>query len=80
MVAEENDTLTHLKNRHNMRNRSEDKPRSKYLALCAYEFKDGKIQRLRTVFDRLVMAQQAAAGWFGRMAVNGIVKRMGKGP
>ncbi len=53
--------------------------RVKYLALCAYEFKDGKIQRLRTVFDRLAMAQQVATGWFGRMAVNGIVKRMGKG-
>jgi len=53
--------------------------RVKYLAMCAYEFKDGKIQHLRTVFDRLAMAQQAATGWFAKMAVNGIVKRMGKG-
>jgi limonene-1,2-epoxide hydrolase len=53
--------------------------RVKYLAMCAYEFKDGKIQHLRTVFDRLTMAQQAATGWFAKMAVNGIVKRMGKG-
>jgi len=53
--------------------------RVKYLAMCAYEFKDGKIQHLRTVFDRLTMAQQAATGWFARMAVNGIVKQMGKG-
>ena len=53
--------------------------RVKYLALCAYEFKDGKIQCLRTVFDRLAMAQQVATGWFGKMAVNGIVKRTRKG-
>jgi len=51
----------------------------KYLSMCAYEFKDGKIQRLRTIFDRLTIAQQVATGWFARMAVNGIVKRTGKG-
>lgn len=53
--------------------------RVKYLSMCAYEFKDGKIHALRTVFDRLTIAQQAATGWFARMAVNGIVKQMRKG-
>lgn len=53
--------------------------RVKYLSMCAYEFKDGKIQHLRTVFDRLRIAEQAAKGWFAKRAVGSIVKRMGKG-
>ena len=49
------------------------------LTLCAYEFKDGKVHRLRTVFDRLALAKQAAKGWFPKIMVNSIVKQMEKG-
>ncbi len=49
------------------------------LALCAYEFSNGKIQSLRTVYDRLSVAKQVAKGGLGRTAVNSIMKRMEKG-
>jgi ketosteroid isomerase-like protein len=42
------------------------------LGICAYEFSDDKIKVLRTVFDRLLTAQQAAP-WFARPMVNMIV-------
>jgi len=48
------------------------------LAMCAYEFKDGKIQEVRTTYDRLLMAQQAATG-LGKWMVNLIVKQAEKG-
>jgi len=38
--------------------------------MCAYEFKDGKVQHLRTVFDRLALAQQVAKGWLPKSIVN----------
>ena len=53
--------------------------RVKYLAMCAYEFKEGKIQRMTTVFDRLTIAEQAAKGWFAKRAVGSIVKQTAKG-
>jgi ketosteroid isomerase-like protein len=34
-----------------------------WLGMCAYEFEDGKIQALRTVYDRLSLLQQSATGW-----------------
>ena len=49
------------------------------LAMCAYEFSDEKIQQIRTVFDRLSMAQQAAKGWFPKWLVGSIAKRAAKG-
>jgi len=50
-----------------------------WLALCAYEFTGEKIQRLRTVYDRLSMMKQAARGWFGKTIVNSLVGRAEKG-
>ncbi len=52
--------------------------RAEVLAMCAYEFSDGKIKEVRSVFDRLSMAQQAAKGWLPKMLVNLIVKKMEK--
>ena len=49
------------------------------LAMCAYEFSDEKIQHLRTVYDRLSIAKQAAQGWLATKAVNSIIKHMEKG-
>jgi len=42
------------------------------LGICAYEFSGDKIKAMRTVFDRLLTAQQAAP-WFARPMVNMIV-------
>ena len=49
------------------------------LAMCAWEFSDGKIQRISTTMDRLSMAQQAAKGWLARWFVNFIVRQAEKG-
>jgi uncharacterized protein (TIGR02246 family) len=53
--------------------------RAEGLAMCAYEFTNDKIQSVRTVYDRLLMAKQAAKGWFARTLVNLIVKQAEKG-
>ena len=52
--------------------------RAEVLAMCAYEFSDGKIKEARSAFDRLSQAQQAAKGWLPKMLVNFIVKQMEK--
>ncbi len=46
--------------------------------MCAYEFSDGKIKKVRAVSDRLLMAQQVAKGWLPKMLVNFIVKQAEK--
>ena len=50
---------------------------AKGLAICAYEFSDEKIKLLRTVFDRLLIAQQVTGG-IPKMLVNQIVKQTEK--
>lgn len=47
--------------------------------MCAYEFKDGKVQHLRTVYDRLALAKQAAKGCFAKRIVNSVVKQTEQG-
>jgi limonene-1,2-epoxide hydrolase len=49
------------------------------LALCVYEFKDDKIDNMRTVYDRLDIAKQLAKGFFAKSTVNGVVSRMERG-
>ena len=51
--------------------------RTEGLAMCAYEFKGDKIQKLRTTFDRLLLAQQVTGG-LPKMMVNMIVKQAEK--
>lgn len=53
--------------------------RGEVLAMCAYEFKDGKIQEVRTVWDRLSMGKQVAKGWLAKWIVNLVVKQAEKG-
>jgi ketosteroid isomerase-like protein len=48
------------------------------LAMCAYEFTGDKVKNMRTVYDRLLVAQQVAPGWFARSMVNMIVKQSNK--
>ena len=52
--------------------------RAEFLAMCAYEFSDGKIKEVRSTYDRLSLAQQAAKGWLPKMLVNFIVKQAEK--
>ena len=49
-----------------------------FLALCAYEFSGDKIKRVRTVYDRLLVAKQVAPGWLAKMMANSIASRMEK--
>ena len=55
-----------------------DGRRAEVLAICAYEFSGDKIKEVRTTYDRLSMAQQAATG-LGKWMANMIVKQMEKG-
>jgi ketosteroid isomerase-like protein len=52
--------------------------RAEFLAMCAYEFSNGKIKEVRTTYDRLLIAQQAVKGWLPKMLVNFIVKQSEK--
>lgn len=53
--------------------------RAEVLAMCAYEFSGDKIKEVRTTFDRLLMAQQAAPGWLAKKTINSIVNKMEAG-
>jgi len=53
--------------------------RGEVLAMCAWEFSNGRIQRMSTVMDRLSMARQGAKGWLAKWMVNLIVKQAEKG-
>ena len=48
-----------------------------FLAMCAYEFSGDKIKKMRTTYDRLLMAQQVTP-WFGRPVINMIVGQSAK--
>ena len=50
-----------------------------WLAMCAYEFSGDKIQKMRTVNDRLTILNQAAKGWLEGPIVHSLVKRAEKG-
>jgi len=52
--------------------------RAEFLAMCAYEFSNGKIKEVRATYDRLLIAQQAVKGWLPKMLVNFIVKQSEK--
>ena len=52
--------------------------RAEVLAMCAYEFSNGKIKEVRTTYDRLLIAQQAVKGWLPKMLVNFIVRQAEK--
>jgi ketosteroid isomerase-like protein len=41
-----------------------------WLGMCAYEFADGKLQAVRSVYDRLSLVQDSATGWLERMIVD----------
>jgi hypothetical protein len=49
------------------------------LSICIYEFSGDKVQSIRTVYDKLSMAKQAAAGVVDRWVVGSLVGTMEKG-
>ena len=48
-------------------------------AMCIYEFRDGKIQNMRSFYDTLAQARQVVKGGIPKMAVNSVVKATVKG-
>jgi predicted ester cyclase len=48
------------------------------LAMCAYEFSGDKIKNVRSVYDRLLVAQQVVKGWPATPIVNMVVKQTEK--
>jgi limonene-1,2-epoxide hydrolase len=49
------------------------------LAMCAWEFSGDKVKAMRTVYDRLLVAQQVVTGWPAKPIVNMVVKQSEKG-
>lgn len=49
-----------------------------FLTMCAYKFAGDKIKAMRTVYDRLLIAQQVAKGWPAKPIVNMVVKQSEK--
>lgn len=56
-----------------------DGKRGSVLAMCAYEFEGDKITNIRTTYDRLTVAKQAAKGFIAQSLVNMVVKETEKG-
>jgi hypothetical protein len=52
--------------------------KTEFLSMCAYEFSGDKIKSIREVYDRLLIAQQAAKGWLPKTLINMVVKHMEK--
>lgn len=48
------------------------------LAMCAYEFNGDKIKAIRSVYDRLLTAQQVVKGWPAKPIVNMVVRQSEK--
>jgi ketosteroid isomerase-like protein len=50
-----------------------------WLGMCAYEFEDGKIQEVCTVFDRMTLLQQSATGWLESKIVGAVASQTESG-
>jgi ketosteroid isomerase-like protein len=50
-----------------------------YIVLCALELKDGKVARVRTVYDRLSLERQTARGRLSKWAVDRLMRQAEKG-
>jgi len=46
-----------------------------FLAICTYQFSNGKIKEMRDAFDRLTMADQAVKGWLPKKMIGTIVQK-----
>ena len=50
-----------------------------WLGMCTYEFRDGKIQEVRTAYDRLTLIQQLTTGWLERKIVDAVARQAESG-
>ena len=50
-----------------------------FLAICTYQFSNGKIKEMRDAFDCLTIVNQAAKGWLPKKIVGTIVGKGRKG-
>jgi ketosteroid isomerase-like protein len=50
-----------------------------WLGMCAYDFREGKIQEVRTVYDRLSLLKQSATGWLESKIVNAVASQAESG-
>jgi ketosteroid isomerase-like protein len=50
-----------------------------WLGMCAYELRDGKIQAVRTVYDRLTLIQQSSTGWLESKVVDLVASKAESG-
>ena len=47
--------------------------------ILVFHFKDGKVEHAHDYYDRLLITQQLAKGWFAKRVVGAVVNRMEKG-
>lgn len=49
------------------------------LMMCTYEFSNDHIKSMKTVFDRLAIAEQASSKWLPKKIVNTLINTLQKG-
>jgi uncharacterized protein (TIGR02246 family) len=47
--------------------------------LAAFHFRNGRVEQVHDYYDRLLIAEQLAKGWFAKTVVGAVVNRMQKG-
>ena len=50
-----------------------------FLAMCTYQFSGDQVKEMKTVFDRLDIAEQATSTWLPKKIVNTLVSQLHKG-
>jgi ketosteroid isomerase-like protein len=50
-----------------------------FLAMCTYKFSGDQVKEMKTVFDRLAIAEQATSTWLPKKIVNTLVNQLNKG-
>ncbi|MDW7670778.1 MAG: nuclear transport factor 2 family protein [Bacillota bacterium] len=50
-----------------------------FLAMCTYQFSGDQVKEMKTVFDRLAIAEQATSTWLPKKIVNTLVHQLNKG-
>lgn len=50
-----------------------------FLAMCTYQFEGDRVKEMKTVYDRLEIAEQATSTWLPKKIVNTLVSQLSKG-
>ena len=52
----------------------------KFMSMCSYEFdENNQVKSLKTIYDRLTLAEQAADKWLEKTVVHAVVKKVQEG-